>query len=190
MLNIYCVCTGDKYSNDYVYKLKSMVERNLTAPHDFYCVTDKDIPGLNCIMLDESFPYSGWWQKLRLFGLGKGPFIFFDLDVVIVGSLDFLVNYTAYDIAMPKVFTPGGKGFQSSIFCSNGKWNAPFAEFEPNEFSEIVSKKAPYGIYSSRKIRGDQEYLSFFYSDKIVPIDSGIFSYKIHCKDGLRSLST
>ena len=34
-IDVYCVNVGDKYSSDYVYKLKSAVERHLSFRHRF-----------------------------------------------------------------------------------------------------------------------------------------------------------
>ena len=46
MKNILCVKWGNKFSAGYVNKLYSMVERHLTLPHRFVCLTE-DPTGLN-----------------------------------------------------------------------------------------------------------------------------------------------
>ncbi|GAH56014.1 unnamed protein product, partial [marine sediment metagenome] len=47
MITVCCLKVGDKYSSEYVNKLYSMVERNLTVEHDFICITDNP-EGVNC----------------------------------------------------------------------------------------------------------------------------------------------
>lgn len=53
----------------------------------FECLSDVDVPGVNCRKLQRNWP--GWWSKLELFdpALG-GDFLFMDLDTVITGPLD------------------------------------------------------------------------------------------------------
>lgn len=94
MLTVCCVNWGKKYHPRYVLILEAMVKRNLSIPHKFVCFTDKPfnyscetrpLPGLE-----------GWWNKVYLFkkGLFEGKVLFLDLDVVITGNLDELVNYS------------------------------------------------------------------------------------------------
>jgi len=40
LVNVVCLKWGIKYDREYVNRLYSMVERNLTIPHRFICVTD------------------------------------------------------------------------------------------------------------------------------------------------------
>ena len=65
--------------DEYVEKLRNMVGRHLSYPHEFRVITEKDLPSDH-----------GWWNKLALLRLG--PAIYFDLDVVITGSIDFVVD--------------------------------------------------------------------------------------------------
>lgn len=94
MITVTCVCWGDKFSDDYILNLKSMVERNTTINHEFVCLSDRDIPGVKTKRL---FPgYHGWWNKLQLFHAGWGfneRVVYFDLDTVIVNNIDWLLEY-------------------------------------------------------------------------------------------------
>jgi len=96
MLTVVCIKWGNRYGPEYVNKLRAMVARNLSVPHCFVCLTD-DPRGLNCHVLMLTEPLRGWWQKVTLFkadpyGL-TGRLLFLDLDVVITGSLDALLDY-------------------------------------------------------------------------------------------------
>lgn len=83
MLNVVCVNKGNYLGRgrEYVEKLSEGVRRNLRQPYMFHIVTDA--------------PGEGWWSKLSLFEPGRfeGRCIYFDLDTVIVGSLDHFANY-------------------------------------------------------------------------------------------------
>jgi len=104
MLNIVCVLrSGGKVGYDalWVEKLQNSVSRNLSIPHRFVCLSDVDVP---CERIPLEFSSElkspGWWAKLQLFkpGLFDGPVLYFDLDTVIAGNLDELVQtITAQD---------------------------------------------------------------------------------------------
>lgn len=176
-----------------------MTEESLTVPHKFVCVTNRELQGVDTIPLDSEFHPPGWWQKLSLFKLLSSPFIYFDLDVLLVDNVDYLSGFLQNDLAMPTVFTPGMKGFQSSVFVSNGKFLAPYEDWDERNFSPDASQRCPFGCYLVSKspndgekvlIRGDQEYLSHFYSKRICTIPAGIVSYKIQCIDGIPKSSS
>ncbi len=77
----------------YVRTLKRMVDEHLTISHNFYCLTDRKIEGIECIPADPDL--KGWWQKLYLFaGHFREPrAIFFDLDTFILRNIDLMADY-------------------------------------------------------------------------------------------------
>lgn len=70
--------TGD----DYVARLKSMVSRHLTVPHEFVEITERDIPRGRM----------GWFNKLYLLEMFDGPVLYLDLDIVITGNIDSIID--------------------------------------------------------------------------------------------------
>ena len=74
MKNIICMKWGDKFGPEYVNRLHTMVEKNLTIPHRFVCFTDNgeglnegiEIRPLPEMTLDKSLPERGW-RKLTVF---------------------------------------------------------------------------------------------------------------------------
>jgi hypothetical protein len=98
MINIVCVLRqGGKvgYDVSWVEKLQNSVARNLSIPHRFICLSDVDVPCERISLKNVSgLKGPGWWAKLQLFkpGLFDGPVLYFDLDTVITGNLDELVN--------------------------------------------------------------------------------------------------
>lgn len=83
-----------KFTPEHVKTLKRMVERHLSLPHEFVCITDERIDGVRCVPID--------WRKhvpgtcyVRLMirrpdiaGVLGRRIMSLDLDCVITGSLD------------------------------------------------------------------------------------------------------
>lgn len=97
MLTVACVNWGTKYPIKYVTVLEAMVKRNLTVPHRFVCLTDHP-EKYKCETIELPKGLHGWWNKLYLFkkGLFDDKVLFLDLDIVITGSLDELVEKTGF----------------------------------------------------------------------------------------------
>jgi hypothetical protein len=72
---------------EYVGKLQRAVARNLTVPHEFVVVTEKDLPEGR----------KGWFNKLYLLEMFDGPALFLDLDVVVTANIDHLVEIARSD---------------------------------------------------------------------------------------------
>jgi hypothetical protein len=94
MINVVCVLrNGGKvgYDATWVEKLKNSVERNLTIKHRFICLSDVDVPCERIPLIDHG---AGFWAKIELFRpkLFKGPVLYIDLDTVICGNIDDIVN--------------------------------------------------------------------------------------------------
>jgi len=90
---VVCVLkTGGDFDAQYVINLKRMLERNLTVPFRFICLTDLDrITGCEIFKLRDDL--AGWWSKIEIFRpglLGNGLKIYFDLDTVIIDNVDEL----------------------------------------------------------------------------------------------------
>ena len=79
-VNVICIKWGDKYGNDYVNTLYSMVSRNLSLPYRFVCFTDeaegirdevevKPIPKIKPSRLrrEESMGESAWVVEVNVF---------------------------------------------------------------------------------------------------------------------------
>ena len=168
MLTVWSVLWGDKYDTEYVYTLKKMVEANLVEPHQFKCLTSHELPGIDTVQ--PAHYWHGWWQKLSLFEVAGGPSLYFDLDVVITGSLDYLVPYTSHVLAAPANWGQSGHGgIQSSVLAWNGTLREP-----PQAFDYFKD---------SKRLWGDQEFLSELYGDNFTKLP-GIYSYKYHCTSG------
>lgn len=131
---------GYQFNHDHVRILQSMVKRNLSLPHRFICVSDDSIDGVETVPLswDKHVP-STCYVRLCLrnpeFQKRLGTRILnLDLDMVVVGSLDPLV-----DRPEPSVFwrnpnwpSPGRAYYQTSIqLLSAGAYRELYDDFNP-----------------------------------------------------------
>jgi hypothetical protein len=117
--NIICIKWGTKYPPCYVNRLYSGVERNLMRPFRFFCVTEQPEgvrPEVEVLPLPvepfaskitstlEESKRKGAFGKISLFNPtlteAQGPFLGFDLDVLITGSLDDLIDFAPGKICM------------------------------------------------------------------------------------------
>ena len=180
-LTVWCVCVGNKYPNAYVYALQEMVKKYLTLPHDFKCITTRKIKGVECVLPFVS--YQGWWSKFNLFSphMAQGPSLYFDLDVVITGNINYLADYTAFQFSAPANWARSGHGgIQSSVMAWAGNWTLPYDSIRNEWPGELTSDG--YRIFHGKKMWGDQEYLWDLLGDDWVRI-TGIGSYKYHVQE-------
>lgn len=91
MLTVVCIKWGTKYDAEYVTKLQSMAARHIPA-HRFVCFTERPVDGVECLDLPSGLP--SWWSKIGLFKPGTlpGDNLYLDLDVVLTGSLQPLID--------------------------------------------------------------------------------------------------
>ncbi|MCT4655422.1 MAG: hypothetical protein N4A65_06405 [Cohaesibacter sp.] len=98
-VNIVCMKWGTLYGPEYANRLYAMTARNLNRPFRFVCFTDDpaglrdEIEPMELPPISIDSPYENTpWKKLALYNptLGdlEGPTLFFDLDILITGSLD------------------------------------------------------------------------------------------------------
>jgi hypothetical protein len=182
-VTVMCVYkTGGDFTAEYVSRLFEGVLDRSTRPVRFVCLTDSD-EDLPCekIPLTEDLP--GWWSKLELFKEYRGRVVYFDLDMMIVGNIDPLLDY-AGPMAMLNFPQYAGKTpphpneWNSSIMA----WNSPLQFIYPPSEERLRIRTAASG--------GDQEYIAAKLRKAkwhIDPIQSIIptASYKLHCRDGV-----
>lgn len=103
------------FNHDHVRILRNMVARNLSVPHRFVCVTDDEIEGVETVKLDWSKHVPGTcfirlMQRRPDYAdvIGGNRVLNLDLDLVVVGSIDELVNRP-----------------EESVFWRNPNWPAP-----------------------------------------------------------------
>jgi hypothetical protein len=80
-----------QYTELDVLKLKNGINRFLSIEHNFVCLTDQTL-SIETIPLIGDTP--GWWAKIELFrpNLFKNPVLYIDLDMIICGNLNNIVE--------------------------------------------------------------------------------------------------
>lgn len=156
MITVACVFWGTKFSLDYVYNLRSMVDRNTTVDHQFVCYSDRKIPGIPTLILKSG--WEGWWNKLQLFdptNKVSDRYVYFDLDTIITGNIDWLLNDRSWfmgieDVGAVNSWQPHLKNvLQTGVMA----W-----DFDPNSHiwqTFVLSQDRVIDTF-----RGDGEYLS------------------------------
>ena len=171
------------YGADHVARLRSMVFRNLAAPHEFVCATDNpsDLPqGVRAVPINERL-----WQarhryaKLDIFRPDAGAvygerILAFDLDCVITGPIDPLLE----GVGEFKIWGDTAKGtpYNSSlVYLEAGKRAQVYEDFDP-----IAS---PREAKASGYIGSDQAWIGHKLGtgeDRWTEVD-GVLSYKRDC---------
>ena len=170
MRQVICTRWGDKYGPLYVNRLFGMVSRHLDGPFRFVCFTDdasglregvetRPLPPLGC---EPPTGTHGIWGKSRLWSadLGglRGPVLYLDLDVVILGDLSGFFEHGRPDdvILARNPNTPFERLGQTSIYRMPVGALAPLREAflaDPQGIAtryrfeqRFVSRHAPGGI--------------------------------------------
>lgn len=158
MSKVVCVRTGDKYGQEYVDVLRKMVKKHSDA--DVFCLDDR--------LLRCGLP--GWWAKMELFAPWNKkyrPFLYFDLDTLILGDISDMVKYEPEGFMMLTEFSPGYAGAaQSSIM------------FIPKEVDHIWEEFIAHKDNNIQRYPSDQEFLNQFDWGVIQEKFKGIKSYK------------
>jgi hypothetical protein len=190
--------TGGDYDLIYVKCLVAGIRRSLSLPHKIVCLTDAQPEHLRACELDEVIPLSyswpGWWAKMELFRL-PGPLLYLDLDTVVVGNIDPLVEW----VTQPENFLLMLRGFYRKDMCSGILgWNADmkwlFDSFIKDYANKATFRQRPTAIHmiiGREQFRGDQEWLRmFFKKEKLYrpirmaqDVMPGIYSYTVNIQN-------
>ena len=145
-INILCLKHGQKYSTDYVNKLYNMVQRNITVPFIMHCITEDKggiDPNINIIPLptipnDQNV--NGWWYKPYIYSKDipiEGTILYLDLDIVISGNIDKLIDFYPGKFCALRDFTramrPGWQKYNSSVLrFEKGQLDVVWRDFIKN----------------------------------------------------------
>lgn len=172
MITVCCVKAKPHYDHVWVNRLYRMVKENLTIPHRFICVTDDD-SGVKCAVKRLPKGLGGWWSKLALHRQDflEPPVFYLDLDVLILGNLDFIAEYKG-DFALLRDFYRLD-GFGSGVML----WNKP----HPHIWENWLKNGTP------NHPLGDQGWMEWMVpnADRLQDVFPDKFvSYKVHCEYG------
>lgn len=183
-LTVVCSKWGTQYGPEYVDRLHGMVEEHLTLPHRFVCFTDSTYGidgGIDCFPLEPMWAgkdlvqlhqrrggISAGYPNLYLFRKDfpfTGRVLYLDLDVVITGSLDELVQQEGPFWAI------------KDWWAHN--WNGSVTLFEAGFRPQLWDEFPPKDLDS---LGNGQHWLSRYVPDGQAWPDAWVRSYKIHCQ--------
>lgn len=177
-LTVACVLkSGGIYDASWVAKLQRGVARHLSIPHRFVCFSDVDVP---CQRVPLRHDWSGWWSKIEMFAEPiDGTVLYFDLDTVVVGSLDAIA-------AHPHRLTMAHEFYRPHLLCSTTMaWNGDYSHIY-RDFAESADPLAHYydKVLPITGRVGDQAFIE----DRVTSVDTfrdlfgerSIASYKVH----------
>ena len=157
-----CVIHSDAYTWEYVERLHSMLSRNLTPEVRLHVYTeaDREVPAhmIKHALTDWGItgPKRSWWYKMQLFNSQHhaGPLLYFDLDTVIVGNIDWICQQSLrYFWAIRDfkyLWKPQSTSLNSSIMWWDTRcYDAVWQHFSNTNFDKIL-----------REYRGDQDYIT------------------------------
>lgn len=191
MIHIVCLKWGEKYGPEYVNRLYAGVKRHTTKRFRFYCLTD-DPTGIThdiqIVPLKYAHRLDSWWNKISLFGadlpIPIGQRIFYiDLDTLIVGNIDNLLDHRQREIVVLRDFYHGVAKSAGTVASGLMSWNHRHYKYIWNEFikdpENAVKQAAPHGDqWWIEKNITSYHFWQDLYPDQVV-------SFKMHCQDGL-----
>lgn len=158
-----CVIHGTAYDWTYVDRLYNMVQRNITGPIRWHVWTEaeREVPQhmIKHALIDwprVRGPRRAWWYKVQMFNsyFHTGNLLYFDLDTVIVGNLDWIRNIDPNKFWAIRDFRylqrRHSTTYNSSVMWFNvAKFDYVWQEFDRHPVDEI-----------SRRYPGDQDFIT------------------------------
>lgn len=184
-----CVIHGTAYDWIYVDKLYSMLSRNFSQPLRLHVWTEAsrpvpepyikhsltDWPGI-------AGPRKSWWYKLQMFDPThfQGRLLYFDLDVVIMSNLDWMLELDIEYFWAIRDFRHHFRGVWWSVNSSIMIWDTGRLAYVWQDF-------CTHNIQAiTRQHAGDQDYLNRVIDNKVRRyLDSNkVRSWRWEIKDG------
>jgi hypothetical protein len=188
-INCACVIHGDLYPWMYVENLYHMLTKNFSLPVRLHVFTEShravpdhmikhnlvDWPGV-------SGKKKGWWYKMQMFNPEHfaGPMLYFDLDVVISGTLDWVPSLDSKHFWSIRDFRylwrPKWQGINSSMmWWDTTRFAHIWNDFKERDLNTIM-----------RAYSGDQDYLTAMIDYKALRfVDENLIkSWRWQVKDG------
>lgn len=188
-VNIVCIKWGRKFGPEYVNNLYHMVQRNITIPYRFICITDVSEgfdDGVDVLPLpDFKEPPQKYldkclaWRKICFLGDSyydiKGKVLFLDLDVLVIDNIDCFFTFSD-KFAMPENWSqPGRRIGQASAFC-----------FEMGQYPDLLGNWEEDAASVYENYETEQVYIPQYLGEARsvwFPVE-WVRSFKAHCMPG------
>lgn len=155
MINIVCVLRSNGkvgYDASWVEKLKNSIDRNISIPYQFTCLSDCPVP---CERIPLESIGDGWWAKMQLFrpNIFDGPVLYFDLDTVICQDITDMI-----DLVKDKKFVMWYEADKKVHSSAMMWWNGDYSHLWQHYLSKSPDHwKEKYGAIP---LLGDQGFIS------------------------------
>ena len=183
-----CVIHSDGYTWDYVERLYNMLDLHITPGIRLQVYSESYRPEPAKFIKHELTDWQiagrkkSWWYKMQLFNpeYHSGPLLYFDLDTVITGKIDWIwqtpSNYLWAVRDFKHLWRPGFNGINSSVmWWDTRKYAYIWEHFNKQNLTQITSK-----------YHGDQDYIT-----EMIPVHDRRFfdtdrvkSWRWQCLDG------
>lgn len=147
------------YDVKYVTRLARMVRAKMTRPYRFVCLTDDPrrftSDDIEPIVIPNPRPQFAWWAKLHLFDPSKfsrGRVLYLDLDTLVVGSLDDIVDYPGRFALIPDAGQFAGVGMRKVV----KRFNSSVMVFDAGSQRRLWDAWMPA---VSERLWGDQDLI-------------------------------
>lgn len=164
--------SGGEYGPQMVTAIQKMCEKHITLHYKFICYTDMNVP--NCICKPLKHGWEGWYSKMEIYQ-EAGPILYIDLDTIIVGNLDELIQKAMnYQFIILRDFYRGRRNpyaMQSSIMFWNTDMTFLYDQYKANPIKIFGGDQ----ILLEKAFSGPKKPWVAFWQD----IVEGICSYKV-----------
>ncbi len=189
MVNVICMKWGTVYGPEYVNRLYNGVRRHLTdIDYRFVCLTD-DKEGISsdveCLPLPEFLPPPGKpnsaFRKLSVFSDPlydlTGTALFFDLDVLIVDSIDCFFEHPGRFCVIHNWIEPRKRLFRPRPYIGNSS----VFRFEIGQERQILDRYNSDVLKADRLYPTEQAFMSYWASQLTWWPEEWCRSFKRHC---------
>lgn len=178
------------YTAEHVNTLRRMVARNLAVPHDFWCIGDNPEgldPEIRFLECDRSLlPLGGCYVRLELWKRDAGAvfgdrILLLDIDAVICGSLDHLVQRTEDVVLWRDPLNGRAKGW-----LYNGGMILMTPGARPEVWERFDPATSPQAVIESGMQIFDQGWLGLVLGpdEAVFTRAEGVLSYKFDAVRG------
>jgi hypothetical protein len=177
-----------EYGPHHVQWLRDQFAAKLSAPHQFICLTDMEIPGVETRPLLDNLP--GWWSKMELFrDFTDAAYV--DLDTVVLGDASEHL-FCGHKFTMAAHMTKR-HGVNSSVMAWKGDYHFLYEKFiaDKNRFMKEFVVTGRWGDQDFIKenltaMRGPIDKFSHRYPDFIASYRHDILNRGVPVRIGGR----
>lgn len=160
---IHCACLIHDVAYDwcYVENLYRSLCRNLTPKVTLHVYTEKNRPVPAPFVKHDLQEWPGirgpkrsWWYKIQLFNPRhhQGPMLYFDLDTVITGNIDWI-----WQLPLNRFWAV--QDFKYLWRSNRVTINSSVMWFDPTMWSHIYQSFDPQEVVMNRRWHGDQDFI-------------------------------